>query len=600
MNSNNRSVADFTALFLAGLATLAVLTWMLLLAHRGVDITDEGFYLNWIAAPWTYPVSVTLFGFVYNPIYRLLGGDVVLLRQTNIVLTFGFAWVFCAALLFRHPVKSDAMPPWVRTVITAAMAAGSFSFFYYWLVTPSYNGLTLQAVTIVATGIVLADRQPSWVSVAGWAAIGIGGVLAFLAKPSTAAALAVLVALYIPAAGKFNVRLASVSVFTAALLLLITSLLIDGSPQGAYWRLKTGLASFDALGSGQAQTLFRWEKFGLAPKARIGFAIGTLTTFVSVCLCASRNRGVIVLGFLVPVAVALFELALIFGLWLPNIRPTDFDAKIMLSIPMGAGAACLVLIRSEMFSKAATQRLALSIALLMLPYAFVFGTADNYWSRSVAAGLFWVASVVPLLLLVVERVGSWRPLLPVAMLCQLVAFLAAYAASEAPYRQPQPLRLNAQVTSVGGSKLLLDDGFARYFNEIAKLTEHVGFTAGTPMIDLTGHSPTVLYAIGAKPIGEAWIIGGYPGSDRVAEEALERVPCAELEAAWLLVEPGGSHSISPTVIHHFGMNVDTDYEVVGEITTAADSGFFGQKPRIQRILKPSAVNGSSCTSSKRR
>ncbi|WP_156459872.1 MULTISPECIES: hypothetical protein [unclassified Mesorhizobium] len=596
MNSKNRSTADFVALILSGLATLAVVAWMLLLARRGIDITDEGFYLNWIAAPGTYPVSVTLFGFVYHPIYRLLGGDIVLLRQANIVLTFGFAWVFCAALLFRHPVRPDAMPAWVRTIITAAMAAGSFSFFYYWLVTPSYNGLTLQAVTIVAAGIVLADRQPSRVSVAGWATIGIGGALAFLAKPSTAAALAVLVALYIPAAGKFNVRMASVSVLTAALLLLIASLLIDGSPQGTYWRLKAGLTSFDALGSGQAQTLFRWEKFGLAPKAKIGFAIGTLTTFVGVCLCASRNRAVIILGFLVPAAVAMFELALIFGLWLPNIRPADFDAKIMLSIPLGAAVACLVLIRGEIFSKAVVRRLALSIALLMLPYAFVFGTADNYWSRSVAAGLFWVASVVPLLLLVVERVGSWRPLLPVAMLCQLVAFLAAYAASEAPYRQPQPLRLNTQVTNVGGSKLLLEDGFARYFNETTKLIEHAGFTAGTPMIDLTGHSPTVLYTIGAKPIGEAWIIGGYPGSDRVAEEAVARVPCTEREAAWLLVEPGGPRSISAAVIHHFGMNVDTDYEVVGEITTPAGNGSYGQKPRLQRILKPTEVNNSHCPS----
>ena len=35
------------------------------------------------------------------------------------------------------------------------------------------------------------------------------------------------------------------------------------------------------------------------------------------------------------------------------------------------------------------------------------------------------------------------------------------------------------------------------------------------MIDLTGQSPGILYAIGAVNVGQAWTIGGYPGSKRL-------------------------------------------------------------------------------------
>lgn len=72
--------ASWAALLGVLLASLSLMSWLLLLCRSGFDLTDEGFYLHSIAEPGNYPYSVTQFGFVYHPLYKLVGGDVSLLR----------------------------------------------------------------------------------------------------------------------------------------------------------------------------------------------------------------------------------------------------------------------------------------------------------------------------------------------------------------------------------------------------------------------------------------------------------------------------------------------------------------------------------------
>jgi len=105
------------------------------------------------------------------------------------------------------------------------------------------------------------------------------------------------------------------------------------------------------------------------------------------------------------------------------------------------------------------------------------------------------------------------------------------------------------------------------------------------MIDLTGQSPGILYAVGAKSVGLPWILGGYRGSDIVAVNSLKMVPCAELGTAWLLTEPDGPRQISPSVVASFGANLATDFELVGTFKTAAGAGGY-EIERQQQFLKP--------------
>ena len=74
-----------------------------------------------------------------------------------------------------------------RIIISGIISTASLVSLTRWLPTPSYNGLALQALFVAAAGLLLADKKVYRASVAGSVLIGIGGWLAFMAKPTTAA-----------------------------------------------------------------------------------------------------------------------------------------------------------------------------------------------------------------------------------------------------------------------------------------------------------------------------------------------------------------------------------------------------------------------------
>lgn len=172
-----------TALVAAG--TSLILGWLLKYSAYGFDFTDESFYLVWIANPFIYDASITQFGFVYHPLYKLLGGDIAALRQANILITFNLAWSL--TYFFLASMALDLMKSRVSLLaISASLATTALIVFSSWLPTPSYNSLALQALLISATGLILADKSFNRKSIIGWILISIGGWLAFMAKPTTA------------------------------------------------------------------------------------------------------------------------------------------------------------------------------------------------------------------------------------------------------------------------------------------------------------------------------------------------------------------------------------------------------------------------------
>ena len=79
---------------MCALGTFLFIWQLLKYSAYGIDFTDESFYLVWIANPFLYEGSTSQFGFVYHPLYSLLGSDIANLRQANILITFGLAWIF--------------------------------------------------------------------------------------------------------------------------------------------------------------------------------------------------------------------------------------------------------------------------------------------------------------------------------------------------------------------------------------------------------------------------------------------------------------------------------------------------------------------------
>ena len=579
---------------IAGLGAVVMIALMLWASDRGIDFTDEGYYLVSIATPDLDAPSVTQFGFVYHPLFELVGSDIARMRQLNVVLTFGLAWLL-SDLVLRHVLGGGSLPRWQRLSLSAAFASASLTLFgIVWVLTPSYNALALQALIIIGIGALLVDTDRR----AGWAMalIGVGGWLAFLAKPTTAVAAGLLIVLFALLMRKVRLMLGSAAV--ALVLLVATAFALDGSVGEFITRVQDGADLLAELGGGHTvgQTL-RIDPLDMGPRLifvslGLAVAIGLLAT--AALLTRARPRLVLV-GLVIVSAVAVGVLA--HGHWGELLGSNPFRRMVLLSLALAAVIPAVAMALTGR-RRPTRSELGVGAVLFLMPYAYVVGTNNNYWLASGSAALFWVLGGVILLGVVRERRGVVTTLALIGIATQvLTAVLLVYAADK-PYRQPDPITDNTVATQVGpgGARLQLTPDFAAYVDDAREVAAEAGFARGTPLIDLTGMSPTLVYALGGRTLGQAWTIGGYPGSEKAAAAALRYVDCADLARAWVLTDPGGARPVPEGALTGSGVHLSEDHHIAGEWKTA--QGAAGHPATTQILWRPdrSAESASeACT-----
>jgi hypothetical protein len=293
---------------------------------------------------------------------------------------------------------------------------------------------------------------------------------------------------------------------------------------------------------------------------------------------------------------------MIFGFIHKPINFGPFQGLLLLSVPFAAILAGFSIYRLIGITHISRPQWTLALIFLVFPYIFAFGTSNNYWKLIPNSGIFYIFSGLVMLSPISRSQKFPTLLLTLGLAVQLITVFIVNVGIESPYRQPHPLRDNDYNLELGklGSTLVLSKGFGHYLTEVIGLAKQAGFTQGTPMIDLTGQSPGILYAMGASNIGQVWTVGGYPGSDALAIAMLKKVACQDLAAAWLLVEPKGPRKISPEILSTFGGNMATDFRTIGTFKTAEGSGGYSEA-REQKLLKPlRSVDDAiaACTSSR--
>ena len=585
------AIGESLVLTIAAITTVLMLGWLLWRCSYGFDFTDEGFYLNWISNPFIYQVSVTQFGFIYHPLYLLVGGDVGLLRQSNLILMFGLAWALCLVLLHtaychkNHGLSLSWNNP--RLVIVSAVLAStamtSLVFSELWLPTPSYNTLAFSALLVASIGVLLADKEATRLSIAGWIVIGIAGWLAFMAKPTTAAALGVMVAAYLLVAGKFSIRGLLLSVVAAATFLACTAWAIDGAISVFIKRLSEAAELAAVMGGKHtlAEAL-RWDSFAFTHREKMEFGFAALFMFIVTLLASSDRTAPRILSVGLMVLVAGTVWLIVAEIYFPALSRTKLHGMQVWAATIGALLAVIFIFKQRFLAAITRRDIALALYFAMLPQVYAFGTGSNYWVGASTAGFFWALSGIALLCALFATNVAWRIILRVAIGAQAIVVLLLYIAMENPYRQNQPLRLNVSTFKVGPSEsqLVMSQDSVIYLARLKQAAMEAGFKPGTPMIDMTGHSPGSLYALGAEAIGQAWTIGGYSGSEQQAAHYLDRVPCQQLAAAWILAEPDGPRNLSPQMLSRYGMDLQNDYIQVARL----NSPLAGNNVSYEQVL----------------
>jgi len=436
--------------------------------------------------------------------------------------------------------------------------------------------------------LLLAEKNTSPLSVLGWLLLGVAGWLAFMAKPTTAAALGLSSFFYLVFARKLNFTLLAVSALVAAGLLLTSAFAIDGSIEVFVHRLKGGMEMAKQLGAGHTlYQMLRLDDFFLrsADRQLISVLAGAVF-FSTYFLLSAKKVGTTATAIAIPVLFSVISLGLIAGTWGVDTHPNRFQALLFFAIPLAAASLAITQISASIFA-IKRENWAIALTFGLFPYVFAFGTTANYWESASSAAIFWVFSGFALLDTTNYPAKSKLCIfLPAAAAVQLITVILLYVGMHNPYRQSQPLPLNDRLVSVGAthSRLVLSPDLADYLGQIQKAALSNGFQAGTPMIDLTGHYPGTLYALGGTNLGDVWAVGGYKGSNSFAAAAWDREPCTEISAAWILIEPSGRRTLSPAIMSRYGIDLQRDYEVVGDVSSPTGAYF---KSYRQYLLKPS-------------
>ena len=430
---------------LSAILTTAILIGLLWFSRYGFDFTDESFYLVWMANPFNYSFSITQFGFVYHPLYNMLGGGVAALRQVNIIIIFSLAWAVCY-LFIKGLSPQSSGHAYTRLVTSAAIATSSLAnlvFAGLWLPTPSYNSLAFTGLLIATIGLLLGDKTASRASILGWLLIGLGGWLAFMAKPTTAAVAGLSVTIYVLISGKLSMR-SLIAPLIFLICLLISAVAIGGSIAEFINRYQVGLEFALMLGGGHSlDALIRIDEFQLSLLLTEFFWLIVLVAIsgLIVSILATAGAGIVI--SLMQIAMISIGLLSVYYFYLQSDAFDSYQglmlgAILMAVIPVGIStlsqstflwfflqvsiivsffaffyllplvpltlylwidilrAAALISVMAIIFSlfrakyhfAQCRRYLSLAVPFVGFFYAYAFGTGNNYWISIGGAGNF--------------------------------------------------------------------------------------------------------------------------------------------------------------------------------------------------------------------
>ena len=558
-------VGKYLLLLIAAMVIVSVIFVITLLyrCHFGIDMTDEGYYLNWISNPWLYKSSATQFGYIYHPLYQLVGENIVRLRQADILIMLGLSWIVCAQLLryvLHDESKAPGYPAGYLYGLAFALATCVFSFFgaWWWIPTPSYNSLTLEALLITVTGLLSVSIDKNRLT--GWVIIGIGWWLTFMAKPTSAILLGLFSVIYLFSIQykSLPIRHLMLSLLTACGLFFLSAWIIDGSIYDFITRLQQGAENMSLLYEEHSFNFF--PQHGFLPEQPLLSILVLLTAFICIIMRSSIpkvHRVQNVCFFL----ILLICLLMCGQYYLIPLRPNPGTNILLLAIPASTWLTWVMMPTWRNTHRINWQYGALAVFFVLLPYVFSLGTHGDVWTTSLRMGLFWILAAIALIAGINKSSFiQWRILITIIISGQFITISMVQLAMEYPYRQTQSLRTQSKSFDIINTKgrltsqLTIADDDSRYLKQLKQIALRHGFSYGDSMIDLTGAFPTALYLLGAKAVGAPWYIAGFGGSTDLAVSILSQTPCHELANAWVLTSLNGTEKYDPSILSSHGID----------------------------------------------
>ncbi|HEV2595864.1 MAG TPA: hypothetical protein VGU01_11745 [Sphingomicrobium sp.] len=486
-------------IFLAACIITSLLSCVGLLVYgseRGLDLTDEIFYLVWAGDPKAYALIYQPFGYLLHPLYRFLGGNIAAYRLAGFAIAGG-AGAFVGHSLGRATRNGS--------LFTFYGAAAAMTNFFPWIITPSYNSAANIGGLLLTGGVLNILTGPPRQRLAGTLAIAAGLCIAVFSKPplwALSVAGIILAAIALRSARLF--LLASLGLGVAATFLFIAPAEI---PELVHRIIVTQhLLALPNTPLGLPGKVLRdWLAVPLPLTAA---ALGAVSSFG-----LGRTRwyrwpgyAAILLGFY----------------YVGTIVPDAIEG----SIPDFLGLAIMAIAAGYTgVVQHALHANRLSLALLFaVPVGVALGTFNNQWFQLNFSMAF---PFLALFTLALSDPVTWRRIAAEAAAIVgpvLVMLLAAWA----PYSLPASI-FDQQVAiepPLAHGKLLVDEETATFVRSAR------GIARGALVIDLSGTGPGVGAVLGAHVPVLPWL---NPATPTWPDLVWARLTVRERDSAWFVV-----------------------------------------------------------------
>jgi hypothetical protein len=541
---------------------------------RGYEFSDDANYLIWDATPRSYPWSVSEFGFLWHPLYQLVGGDIRLFRIAGAILLSGsagiFGWSISRFIASRLPRSS-------APVLIVAMMTASFWSFVWWIPNPGYNELNLIGLLLFMAALTLAAPAIETGDVVALGALAAFGLtLTAFAKPVSALSALIMGLLWLWLLRPRRPVLFTLIASGCGLAFLMLGIIwIDGDPVHFIRRKLVAAQLLQLVSSGHSAThIFRSTIDPVIDlQAHAAQSLPLLQMLAagllwSILLLWVDDRYAAWKGWLNIVAAV--ALAVIVAVWRADgaLTPRYHVALIApLVLAISLGLSLLTRFRRGAGGAYVRPLVALAFLSLCAAVSFSLGTDNKLLFHGSQAAVFWFAALV--LLAAAAPAASRDDLVSgAALMGSLLTVGMLIGAVANPYRLLAPIWQQTVPVSIGEARspLLVDGMTARYIDTLQDAANAHGFALGTPIINLTGDSPGTVFALGGIAPGRPWFNGGYSGSADHAREYLRLVDQSEVRRAWILTGPDTSEATIPadTVLQSLGLDFPGGYQAVGK------------------------------------
>jgi hypothetical protein len=590
---------------------LTVVITFLLIYHldRGIDLSDEGFYLVFATQAANISTVISSFGFYTGILFEWLDRDLFLFRVTGLFLLIGFAVFFINSLITNLANAIGISISLAGKIISYSLASLAILTYYQaWIVTPSYNVMSLLACLLVGTGLIrlvnsfsACKKSYLWDSIIfNSALVGLGYFLAIMSKPTTALCLGIISVLWIffTAANAKWLKIILCIALTTLVLLILHVFFIEASIDSILIRTLNGI-EFGTLAEtnhGIYEIFKQLFNYILAlPGELAGDLIFPSMTMIILLFCwhllslnkSNDNTKIKMLG--IEIIICIGTLAACLTLWAqgfwdggPNWVDSGYTGIALVLFFAIVWVVCsIVLTKKVVLSQSLVTTIALITLNLSLAFSFGFGSNNGAISNSSLAYIFYVAAIFVCVMWISKEYDF--KIYPTVVTSILVFSCGSmlYGGFAVPYRiSGSILNQNTPVTLTNGdSKIFTDAVTATYINQIQNAAIKYEWQPGTMLIDMTGGTPLASYLLDAKPVSVGWMLGGYKGADNAAYFAINKVDKSSLDNAWVLTCSDCKRQISLETLQKSGINLKTDFKKIAQLKT-------GFRNESQTLWKP--------------